>query len=187
MKSKISLPKLSLQDALQKFSSKQKLQQASVAFIVHQISSNEMTKKLREIFKQLDESGEGLLSLEELKKGYKKFFKDSLSDKDFEDLVNTLDQDKSGQISLEEFLRATIQSETLLTNSNLEMAFNFFDKDKSGKLSADEIKEVLGVTGSDENSKQLIKTIIEEVDTNGDGLVSLEEFKSMMIRNTSNK
>ena len=54
------------------FSSKQKLHQASVAFIVHQMSNDTMITKLKEIFKQLDTNGDGLLSITELKKGYNK-------------------------------------------------------------------------------------------------------------------
>ena len=53
---------------MQTFDSKQKLHQASVAFIVHQMSNNKMIQKLTEIFKESDESGEGLLSKDELKK-----------------------------------------------------------------------------------------------------------------------
>lgn len=65
-----SFNKISLKNCLQNFSSKQKLHQASVAFIVHQMSNTKMIQQLTEIFKELDESGEGLLSKEELKKGY---------------------------------------------------------------------------------------------------------------------
>ena len=46
--------KMSLKNCLHNFSSKQKLHQASVAFIVHQMSSNSMINKLTQIFKELD-------------------------------------------------------------------------------------------------------------------------------------
>jgi Ca2+-binding EF-hand superfamily protein len=60
------------------------------------------------------------------------------------------------------------------------MAFNYFDKDKSGKLSAEEIKVVLGVLGDDKEGGELVKNIIKEVDVNGDGEVSYDEFKNLM-------
>jgi Ca2+-binding EF-hand superfamily protein len=78
------------------------------------MSNTKMIQKLTEIFKELDESGEGLLSKEELKKGYKKFFADNLNDNEFNEIMETIDQDKSGQISIEEFLRATVNYENLV-------------------------------------------------------------------------
>ena len=175
--------KISLKNCLQTFSSKQKLHQASVAFIVHQMSNTKMVQKLTEIFKELDESGEGLLSMEELKKGYKKFFTDSLTDSEFDEIMKTIDQDKSGQISIEEFLRATVNYENLVTEKNLKYAFDYFDKDHSGFLSPDEIREVLGLSDENEETNKLVNDIIKDVDINGDGQISYEEFKTMMKRN----
>lgn len=172
--------KMSLKNCLHNFSSKQKLHQASVAFIVHQMSSNSMINKLTQIFKELDESGEGLLSIEELKKGYKKFFSDTITDAEFEEIMKLIDQDKSGQISIEEFLRATVSYENLVTEKNLKYAFDYFDKDHSGSLSPDEIREVLGLNEDSEKTKQIVNDIIKDVDLNGDGQISYEEFKMMM-------
>lgn len=174
---------LSLKNCLQTFNSKQKLHQASVAFIVHQMRNNKMIRKLTEIFKELDESGEGLLSKEELKKGYKKYFSDQLTDKEFDEIMKTIDQDKSGEISIEEFLRATVNYESLIAEKNLKYAFDYFDKDHSGTLSPDEIRDVLGLDMNDTKTKNLVKEIMKDIDTNGDGLISYEEFKMMMTNN----
>lgn len=176
------LPKLN-GAILQKFTSKQKLQQASIAFLIHQMSTNEKVKNLRAIFKQLDESGDGRLSLAELKNGYQKFFSDSLSENEFDNLISKLDQDGSGFIEYEEFLRATIDTETLLTEKNLEFAFNFFDKDGSGKLSAEEVKSILGVVSTEKDGGEIVKKVISEVDVNGDGEINFEEFKNLMKKN----
>jgi calcium-dependent protein kinase len=147
------------------------------------MSNTKMVQKLTEIFKELDESGEGLLSKEELKKGYKKFFTDSLTDSEFDEIMKTIDQDKSGQISIEEFLRATVNYENLVTEKNLKYAFEYFDKDHSGFLSPDEIREVLGLNDENEETNRLVNEIIKDVDINGDGQISYEEFKTMMKRN----
>ena len=49
-----------------------------------------------------------------------------------------------------------------------------FDKDGNGSISIDEVKEVLSFDESlDEN---IVKEIVEQVDVNGDGEISFEEF-----------
>ena len=97
--------------------------------------------------------------------------------------MKTIDQDKSGQISIEEFLRATVDYENLVSEKNLKYAFEYFDKDHSGFLSPDEIRDVLGLTEQNEETSKLVNEIIKEVDTNGDGQISYDEFKAMMKLN----
>jgi calcium-dependent protein kinase len=165
-----------MKENIQKFASKKKLQQTLIAFMVHQMNTNDIAKEVRELFKQMNTSGDGRLSYEELKQGYFKFFKDSFSEEEFEELIKNLDQDGSGYIEYEEFLRATISMETLLSEKNLQIAFDFYDTDKSGKLSREEIKAILGNYGSEE----IVKKIMETVDLNGDGEINYEEFKEMI-------
>jgi calcium-dependent protein kinase len=162
--------------------SRHKLQQASVAYIVHQLSTNEVVKNLRNIFRQLDESGDGRLSYEELKNGWKRYFNDQMSEIEFDRLIKEMDQDGNNYIEYEEFLRATISTEIIFSEKNLEMAFNFFDKDKSGKLSAEEIKFVLGVNSDDVAGMEMVSKIFEEVGSNLDGEISFEDFKKLMVK-----
>ena len=55
-----------------------------------------------------------------------------------------------------------------------------FDKDGSGLISAAEIKEVLGFGKT--LSEEAVNDIIKQVDENGDGEISFEEFSAMMKR-----
>lgn len=52
-------------------------------------------------------------------------------------------------------------------------------QDGSGTIDADELKEILGGQIQDE---AVWNEIIKEVDTNGDGVISLEEFTEMMMK-----
>ena len=61
-----------------------------------------------------------------------------------------------------------------------------FDKDNSGSISASEIKEVLGV-GRRFGNESIFDDIIKEVDVNGDGEISYEEFKIMMQKFLNNQ
>ena len=53
-----------------------------------------------------------------------------------------------------------------------------FDKDNSGTISAEEIKAVL--SQSKGLSESAVQEIIKQVDENGDGQISFEEFTHMM-------
>ena len=100
--------------------------------------------------------------------------------------MQTIDQDKSGQISIEEFLRATVNYENLVTEKNLKYAFDYMYKVHSGFFyHYDEIKEVLGINNENEDANKLVNEIIKDVDINGDGQISYEEFKTMMKNNQS--
>ena len=55
-----------------------------------------------------------------------------------------------------------------------------FDKDGSGSISADEIRDVLSFGGTNALSKEAVDAILKQVDENGDGDISFEEFSEMM-------
>jgi len=56
-----------------------------------------------------------------------------------------------------------------------------FDKDNSGAISANEVKEILG-GGKKFGNEKIWNDIIREVDTDGNGEISYEEFKEMMTK-----
>ena len=89
-----------------------------------------------------------------------------------------VDQDANGFISYEEFLRATVDYNIVLSENKIEHAFNLFDKNGDGSISSQEIKEILGKGLN--ISENVWQDIINEADVNQDGEVSLDEFKKMM-------
>jgi calcium-dependent protein kinase len=165
---------------LRKFNAKQKLQQATIAFLVHHVSSTDMVKDLRNIFKELDENGDGTLSYEEIKKGFRKYYRDEkIAEKELDEIMKRIDLDNNECIEYEEFIRSTVSLDLLLTEDNLKLVFKSFDKDGSGLLTPNEIKAALGLIDSEDS--ELIKKIISEIDSNGDGDISFPEFKNLMI------
>jgi calcium-dependent protein kinase len=171
---------------LRRFSAKQKLQQSTIAFLVRQISNSELVKSLRNIFRTLDKNGDGTLSFDEIKEGFKKYYGEKIGEKEWEQIIKNLDQDGSNTIEYEEFIRCTINLEDVLTEKNLKLAFNSYDKDGSGYLDIDEIKTALGILDSDNVNMQIIQNIINSIDENGDGEISFNEFKELMLRVLNN-
>jgi calcium-dependent protein kinase len=94
-----------------------------------------------------------------------------------------VDADGNGEIDYSEFVIATMNEKHLLSNNKLETAFKMFDKDGGGSISTDEIKQVLSFGQNLDES--VINAIIKQVDENGDGEISYEEFQAMMVKNMS--
>lgn len=164
---------------LQSFQANQKLQEATVTFIVNQLLSRKEIEDLREIFVELDTNCDGVLSREELESGLALYYGKERAREQTELIFTNVDADKNGFISYDEFIRASVDKVKLLSEEKLRTAYQLFDKNGDGGIEAKEIKEVLGKDLKD-SEDMIWKDIINEVDKNGDGIISYEEFKEMM-------
>ena len=172
------------------FCAEQKLQQATLAFLVHNFAPKEELDELKKIFFAFDKNGDGKLSKEEFVKGLTKNNSNLntilKSDSSIEGLLKNIDSDNNGYIGFEEFLIASINKEKILTEKNLKLAFDVFDRDKSGGISQNELKYILGEYNV--NAKEhLWQKMIQQIDLNQDGQISYEEFHKMMMDVINNK
>jgi calcium-dependent protein kinase len=166
---------------LKNFRAKQKLQQATLYFMVQQLVSSEEVQEIRNIFLKFDENKDGRLTKEEILKGIKKIKSLYFSSEDLENLMEFIDIDKNGYIEYQEFISATISKEKLITEENLKRSFDMFDKDQNGKITPLELKLVLGSNLDDDNlNEDVWREIILGIDLDGDGEISYYEFKKMM-------
>jgi Ca2+-binding EF-hand superfamily protein len=62
----------------------------------------------------------------------------------------------------------------------LRDAFNMFDADRSGFIDRDEVRALMKKLAQTLTEDE-ISAIMEEVDTDGDGEISFEEFRAMMF------
>jgi calcium-dependent protein kinase len=162
---------------LSNFHAGQKLQQAAIAYIVHNLIKKEDCEEMRKAFMEFDENGDGHLTKEELRKGLLKVMTPTEAQNEVNRIMTLMDNDNNGYIEYEEFLRATLNKDSLLTDQNLQQAFSLFDKDNSGKISAVEIKKAFG--GENDNDS-IFEEMIKEIDVNGDGEISFKEYKEIM-------
>merc|ERR1712167_369397 len=128
----------------------------------------------------MDKNGDGKLSKDEIKDGYGEYFGRSLNDQQIDEMFEKVDADGSGAIDYSEFVVATMNEKNLLSNNKLQSAFKMFDKDGGGSISTDEIKQVLSFGQNLEES--VVNEIIQQVDANGDGEISFDEFAEMMLK-----
>jgi len=141
---------------LKNFNAKEKLQQATMAFIIHFCPAIEENRQLKKMFKELDKNGDGILSYKELKNGFELMYNskaiglinETINENELHRIIEEVDQDRNGYIDYEEFLRAVINQRNIMSEKNLKLAFNNFDDNGDGTLSIEEIKRVLGTTNN---------------------------------------
>ena len=171
------------------FRAEQKLQQATLAFLVHNFAPKEELDELKEIFFCFDKNGDGKISKEEFVTGLSNT--NNLNNilkkgNNIDGLIKNIDTDNNGYIGFEEFCIALINKEKILTENNLRMAFDVFDRDKSGGINQNELKYILGEYNSSAK-EYLWRKMIEQIDINRDGQISYEEFHKMMMDVINNK
>ena len=91
-------------------------------------------------------------------------------------IFKNIDNDGNNSIEYEEFVRAVIGKDKILSDTFMKHTFDFFDKDRSGAISISEMQEIFKGTVSDE----MILKMVQEVDIDGNQEISYEEFKIML-------
>lgn len=137
-------------------------------------------EELEQVFKKFDVNGDGKISSSELGSIMGSLGHPS-TEEELENMIREVDGDGDGFIDLNEFIELNtkgIDSTELL--ENLKDAFSVFDVDKNGSITADELQNVLGSLGEDCSIRECRK-MIAGVDQDGDGMISFDEFKVMMM------
>ena len=99
----------------------------------------------------------------------------------FEDIVNRFDHKHEDYIEYEEFLRATIDLDTLLTDENIKLVFNYFDKDQSGIITYENIKTTFGIDFKDETKeKEIVQKILKDANLDINGNIKFKDFEQFM-------
>ena len=165
---------------IKKFKADNKLQQAALAFLVHNCLYLPEVKDLMKIFKNIDQNGDGKINKEEMSIALSKMFHVPDVEEEVNEIFRNVDNDNNGYIEYEEYIRASINKETLLKDDILRYTFKFFDKDNSGSITADEVAAVLFQGHDKEVSKELTRNLIKTIDADGNCEINFEEFKQMM-------
>ena len=160
---------------MKNFQNQDKLQQATIAYIVHFLTPSNEFDKLKETFKSIDKNKDGTLSMEEIKEGFEHMFGPASSELEIESLLEELDSNGDGSVSYEEFLRVVMNKTKLLNEKNLKLCFEAFDENKDNKLSAEEIKKALGA-----KDNEYVSQLINLIDDNKNSEIDFGEFKQLM-------
>merc|ERR1719271_622553 len=99
-------------------------------------------------------------------------------------MIADLDSDGTGSIDFEEFLDAITQKlGDKETRSGIQKIFDLFDDDRTGSITLKNLKRVakeLGETMSEEELREMI----ERADSQGNGMITAEDFYTIMTKKT---
>jgi calcium-dependent protein kinase len=169
------------------FSGTNKLKKAALHLIARRLNCDEILH-LREIFISMDKNKDGKLTYEELKLGIKDSGFDSIKKTDRIALLEAMDVNWTGVINYTEFLAASMEKAHYAQESVCWSAFHMFDRDGNGVIDRKELAQVLH--NSDLEAcvgSETIAHVLEESDTNQDGVIDFNEFMGMMRRTTESK
>lgn len=134
--------------------------------------------ELKDAFFYLDVLNNGVINKDELMKIYLELG-ESPSEKEMEEIIDSLELRTIGVITYTEFVTATIDSSFYSEDSCLEEAFTRFDVDQNGVITEKDITDCFSRFGILIDRQQALK-MTEEFDIYKDGKITKDEFYKIM-------
>ena len=163
-----------------KYSFNSKIQQLVIAFLVHNLPSNDSSITILKLFRHFNKSGNCKLTKDELRKGLYEYREIEFVDNYVENLFILLDGDNNGYIEYEEFLRACIDKKLIIKEKYLRFAFKYLDQDGTETLNTQKIIKAFVVKPNVILEAVFNKTL-NNVDKDGDGVINYKEFEELML------
>ncbi|KAK7411275.1 hypothetical protein VNO78_02708 [Psophocarpus tetragonolobus] len=155
---------------------------------------NKMTKlkvnqlnQLRDIFERFDTDSDGSLTILEVGALLRSLGLKPSGDQ-IDVLLANMDSNGNGFVEFDELVDAIlhdISAEMLLNQETLLGVFKCFDRDGNGYITAAELAGTMAKMGQPLTYRELTE-MITEADTDGDGVISFNEFATVMSRSASN-
>ena len=143
--------------------------------------NEEQVDKLKDHFLLFDKDGNGFITSDELGLTLRSLGF-HIEESHLKILVAEFDQNKDGKIDFNEFYNViTTRMKNPLTEEELKDAFNVFDKDHNGRITVSELKIALTSFG-EKLTEQEVDEFIEDIDTNGDGELDINELSRFLIK-----
>ena len=159
---------------VKKYSQLNLMQKCVINFTAFRLTEEE-TRKFVEMFKSIDENSDGVLTMDEIKRGIEKCsFGPKMNSEELIKMFNDMDVDKNGLINFTEFISALMDYEKYIKKEQLLECFKSYDSDNSGKISFDEFCDM--IKPQNENEKKDLFILYKKLDVNNDNEIDFDEF-----------
>lgn len=135
--------------------------------------------ELRKVFDKFDSNKDGKISQMEYNAMLRALGQGTTT-RDVPKIFQLADFDGDGFINFKDFVEVHKRSGGV-TIMDIQDAFHIFDLNCDGKISAEEVMEMLRRLGESCSLEECTK-MVRAVDTNGDGMVDMDEFITMLTR-----
>jgi len=145
--------------------------------------SVEQKQEIKEAFELFDSDKDQMINYHELKVAMRALGFD-VKKADVLKVLQEYDREEVGKITFEDYNEC--MTEWILNRDPQEemmKSFKLFDDDETGKISVRNLRRVAREIGENVTEDEL-RSMIDEFDYNGDGEIDLEEFVTIMTRDT---
>ena len=146
--------------------------------------SQDDISELRSIFALMDRSRRGKTSTEEMK-WLLNLQNCYPNETELEEIMTEIDIDCDGEISFEDFVaycsKRKPSRSSVEEDKEIKDAFDFLDRNGDGYVTSTDVKHVMRLIGQDVTEEQA-EQMLAELDEEGNGVISYECFRKMMLK-----
>ena len=166
---------LNIQKNLVEYQNCSSFQKLVLSLISGLSATQQELSNLQKEFTRLDRDKSGTLSKDELEEmTHHKLVKQY--NLNWCHIIEECDQNGDGVIDFQEFISACIDRKVLANKDDVKTAFKILDTNKDGTISLEDFDDLFNSYGGAGKDSDVWKSLLEEADKNGDGVVSFEEF-----------
>jgi Ca2+-binding EF-hand superfamily protein len=156
-----------------------KFHEAIIAFLCVNFISADEEKNLRKLFRYMDKEGKNAIGKDRMKECLEEI-DINVTDEELDKIFNTVDENGTGFIEYQEFIRNACDIKALLNESNLKNAFHAISGNKETITGEDIKKFIFQDTAVEENT---LKEYFEQFGMKYGDTIIFDEFFNMIKRN----
>ena len=157
-----------------------KFHEVVVAYLCVNFIPDEEEKALKTVFRYLDKENKSIITKDAMKQCLEEI-DINIGDDQLQQIFDSIDEDGSGLIEYQEFIRNACDIQKLMTESNLKNIFHAICGDKE-VMNGEDIKKF--VFHDSVVHEQTVKEYFEQIGINSEDIISFEDFSDMIKNNT---
>ncbi|CAM9616686.1 unnamed protein product [Chrysoparadoxa australica] len=159
--------------SMERFANYGELRKAALMITAFHMDKGEL-HNLTEAFKTIDDSGDGVITYQELEKVLTEY--SAVDSDEISRIFRSIDHSNQGLIDYMEFLAASIEARGFIEEELLEQAFERLDVDSSGYITRSNLQAVMGSSVD----KPVLDKMMREGDPSATGKIAYQEFLNLM-------